>query len=276
MKQAKDGSELAWIPPGSFEQGNDERDWIGPLSVPNREYLHPNVVHLDWEKSRHRAEKPVHTVTLKGFWLARTPVTVLQYRAFCDATKRKMPPAPSFDPLWSKELHPIVNVTWQEALAYARWAGGALPTEAQWEYAARSAGKRVRYPWGATFEDDNLWCGAYRDRMGTAPVVRTEFTYTNALGLVDLVGNVWEWCADWFAPYTPEPQKDPIGPPNGLQKVLRGGSWTANFALADFFRCTYRGHASPKDYDENRGFRVAFSPETVTLISSTSSQRGRE
>ena len=113
---AKDGAKMVWIPAGEFIMGSDE----------------------------YAAEKPAHKVYLDGFWMDKNDVTVAQYRQFCEATGRQMPKAPSWG--WIDD-HPVVNVTWDDAKAYADWAGMALPTEAEWEKAARG-GEYHRYVWG--------------------------------------------------------------------------------------------------------------------------------
>jgi formylglycine-generating enzyme len=258
MQQARDGTQLTWIPPGSFEQGSNEEDWKLPG---------PNVGHPDTEKRKYKLETPRRLVTLtEGFWLYHTPVTVAQYRRYVFVTGRKMPKAPWFDPLWRKDDHPMVNVSWDEALAYAQWIGGTLPTEAQWEYAARSGGKRVRYPWGNTYDEDKLWEGWHHCNDGTASVRRTNNCYVTELGLMDMSGNVWQWCIDWFAPYAPGPQINPKGPTSGKNRVIRGGAFTSNFRIFDACRCTSRGIGYRGEADANIGFRVALPAATVTPV----------
>jgi formylglycine-generating enzyme required for sulfatase activity len=196
----KDGLEYVWIPPGTFSMG---------CSPGDNECL--------------QVEKPSHQVTItKGFWLGQTEVTVAAYRRFVESTGTQMPAPPSFNPNWSDAQMPIANISWDNAQAYCRWAGGRLPTEAEWEYAARSGSTEVRYgPSG-----DVAW---YSDNSGqkTHDVAQKR---ANALNLYDMLGNVWEWVNDWYDAnyYQNSPSQDPLGPANGQHRALRGGSWSNN------------------------------------------------
>lgn len=195
----KDGQRYVWIPPGSFRMGCSPED---------------NECAAD--------EKPAHAVTIsKGFWLGQTEVTVGAYRRFTQAAGRRMPDEPNWQgrPLnqgWSNEQMPMVNVSWDDAQAYCEWAGGRLPTEAEWEYAARAASTSVRY---GTL-DQIAW---YADN-GPHPVGRKQ---PNGWNLYDMLGNVWEWVADWYAAeyYKQGEERAPLGPPGGKYRALRGGSW---------------------------------------------------
>ena len=202
----KDGLSYVFIPPGEF--------WMGATPGDAEAYPH--------EKPRHRVR------FAQGFWLGATPVTVAAYKRFVgERPQFKMPPAPDFNPDWSKPDHPIVRVTWAEAKAYCEWAGGRLPTEAEWEYAARGGKDGLKYPWGNEIAPKNAnYSGS--EWKGTSPVRSYP---ANAWGLYDMTGNVWEWVADWYGEsyYGTLPSgkavDDPRGPQSGTVRVLRGGSF---------------------------------------------------
>ncbi|WP_235958939.1 formylglycine-generating enzyme family protein [Nocardioides acrostichi] len=166
------------------------------------------------------------------------------------------------------EDHPVTQVSWHDAAAYCAWAGRALPTEAQWEYAARGGLEGARYPWG----DDllasdgswrcNIWQGDFPDAntrddgwLGTAPVRTYE---PNGFGLWQCVGNVWEWCADWFHPgaYRGGAVTDPPGPARGEMRVTRGGSFLCHDSYCNRYRCAARTGNTPDSSSSNTGFRT--------------------
>ncbi len=168
-------------------------------------------------------EEPAHRVTIgKGFWLGQTEVTVGAYKRF--AVGRGMTAEPTFhkrrlNPGWSNEQMPVVNVTWDDARAYCTWAGGRLPTEAEWEYAARAGTRADRYGPLSRI----AW---YSANSGNSfhEVGRKD---PNGFGLFDMLGNVWEWVSDWESPtyYKISPNANPLGPSSGEWRILRGGSW---------------------------------------------------
>jgi formylglycine-generating enzyme required for sulfatase activity len=193
----KDGLKYVWIPPGSFQMG----------CSPGDSECGDN-------------EKPPHPVTItKGFWLGQTEVTVGAYKRFATATFRKMPSAPGFNPGWANDHMPIVEVNWDNADNYCRWAGGRLPTEAEWEYAARGGSAEARY--GSL--DDVAW---YKDNSGDQahPVGQQR---ANAFALYDMLGNVAEWLNDRYDEkyYHSSPAQDPAGPASGKLRVIRGLGW---------------------------------------------------
>ena len=141
-------------------------------------------------------------MALDGYYIYKNPVTVAQYKKYCDATGTKMPPAPDFNSVWSKEDHPIVNVSWNDAQAYCKWAGVRLPTEAQWEKAASWDGgsqTKRKFPWGDEFDRSKLWCSESKlgDAGGTKPVGSFP-SGASSYGVLDMAGNVWQWCSDWY------------------------------------------------------------------------------
>ncbi len=225
----KEGLEYVWIPPGTFQMG----------CVPGDK---------TWLVS---AEKPRHAVTItKGFWMARTPVTVEAYRRFAKAARSRMPKAPDFNAEWKHRDDPIVNVSWDDARRYCAWAGGRLPTEAEWEYAARGGMEGTKYPWG---NEISLSQAHYHSKDGTKPVAQYA---PNGYGLYDVCGNVWEWLQDWYGEkqYSGPPKDDPAGPRGGQYRVVRGGSW-ANFPR--FLRVSDRLRIDPGRRVSNIGFRCA-------------------
>src|SRR5215211_108833 len=155
--------------------------------------------------------------------------------------------------------HPVVHVSWTDARAYCKWAGLRLPTEAEWEYAARGGLEQKRFPWGDELEPGgehrcNIWQGAFPSRntledgyLGTAPV---DAFPPNGFGLHNTSGNVWEWCADWF-----EPASASLGPGRG--KVIRGGSYLCHHSYCNRYRVAARSRSTPDSSTGHMGFRVA-------------------
>ncbi len=210
------------------------------------------------DDARHN-ESPRHRVTIsRGFRMSRTEVTVRAYRQFCQETRKRMPRrAPDFNPGWRHLDHPIVNVTWHDAVAYCNWAGVRLPTEAEWEYACR-AGTSTKYYWGNDMDGRYAW---YSDNSDC----RTHNVgdkLPNAWGLYDMAGNVWEWCNDWHDEdyYSRSPESDPQGPSSGDGRVLRGGSWNNN---PRNLRVSYRNWNSPGNRYFNDGFRCIRDLESL-------------
>ncbi len=229
----KAGLVVAWVPAGRFEMGctrGDARCFAD--------------------------EQPRHPVELRrGFWIGVGEVTFGQYRAYAAATGARMPALPS----WADDDHPVVEVDWDEAGAFCAWAGGRLPTEAEWEYAARGGGDGPRYPGGdAIGHDDANFDGTDgRDRWPrSAPVGSFP---ANALGVTDVAGNVWEWCADFYGErtYRAGLSVDPTGPDSGTARVVRGGSWTSDPAR---LRVSYRYSIEPGERLLFTGVRCVFDP----------------
>ena len=198
-------------------------------------------------------ERPVHEVAVSDFCIAESAVTVAQYREFCEETGRKMPPEPNWG--WI-ENHPVVNVSWNDAYAFAQWKGMRLPTEAEWEFAARGGvhTKNCKYS-GGNMVDEIAWYEGNTDRSGTMPVMTKR---PNELGLYDMSGNVYEWCNDWSDDYLPAFQTDPQGPEDGIIKSARGGSW---HSPSKNLRVSNRDNDPPEFYCHNVGFRLASDVE---------------
>ncbi len=183
-------------------------------------------------------------------------------------------PGGSLSSIDGLEDHPVVHVSWNDAVAYCHWSGRRLPTEAEWEYASRGGLDGARYPWG----DDLLDAGAWRTNIwqGDFPRVNTVedgFPTTapvrafepNGYGLWQTVGNIWEWCADWSDPsyYLTSPVPGPKGPPEGMRKVLRGGSYLCHDSYCNRYRCAARSSNTPDSSMGNAGFRTVEIDGTI-------------
>ena len=200
------------------------------------------------------------TVTLSPFQMGRTPVTVGMWQEYAKAKlKGKMPELPDY-PVWkdgwdAMRDHPIVRVSWEECKAYADWAELLLPTEAQWEYAARGGLVGKIYPWGDEEPKDQVWWALTSGEKGTAPVERTYNVFVNGYGLVDMAGNVWQWCADWYRAYEKRNVSNPIGTEKSNYRVLHGGSWFIDYT--GDFRCAIRYRYYPSTGRSTCGFRLS-------------------
>jgi len=170
--------------------------------------------------------------------------------------------------------HPVVHVSWHDAEAYCRWTGTRLPTEAEWERAARGGRARSAFPWGDDLEPGgehrmNVFQGSFPGSntgadgfLGTAPV---DAFPPNDLGLHNVTGNVWEWCADWFAvdAYARDEAHDPRGPAHGEQRVQRGGSYLCHLSYCRRYRVSARYGSQPESSTGNAGFRVVAMPSSA-------------
>jgi formylglycine-generating enzyme required for sulfatase activity len=207
-------------------------------------------------------ERPLHKVELNGFYADRYEVTNLQYQRFVLANPYWQKGNPGFEAAdynylsdWDgaefpkgKENHPVVYISWHAAAAYSKWAGKSLPTEPQWEYAARSGYEGMRYIWGNSWETHlSNWKGlSYR---GVMPVGNFSM---NGFGLNDMAGNVWEWTADGYEIYMEGEDADPRPRLNNHLKVIRGGSWNSDKSE---MRVSIRGTEKPNVCRIDVGFR---------------------
>ncbi len=216
------GIVMVWVPGGSFMMGSEDG---------------------------HSDEKPVHRVELSGFWIGKTEVTIGQWRSVMGTKPRRLKD--------ESDDHPMRYVAWWQASRFCNKLGVELPTEAQWEYAARGSDSR-RYPWGDTWDEkkccneDNEGPGGRTFPVGSFP------SGASWCGALDMAGNVYEWCADWYNYYYgSSPARDPAGPPSGSYRVLRGGSWCKN---ASNCRSAYRSCLGVPTYSSSSsGFRISRS-----------------
>ena len=195
---------------------------------------------------------PVHTVHLDAYWIDTHEVTNAQYREFVADSKRT---APRYwqDEKYNKPTQPVVGISWEDADAYCAWKGKRLPTEAEWERAARGTHSQL-YPWGDRFDATRTNTREARTRrplpVGAFPEGAT------SEGLLDMSGNVWEWCWDWYdeSYYRMSPLRNPTGPETGKKRVIRGGGWSA----PQIHMAKRRGEKPDKTYP-SLGFRCARS-----------------
>ncbi len=224
----------------------------------------PKFVHVEggtftmgdeWGKGN-KNQRPTHQVTLKSFSISQTEVTVAQYRNYCDSTGVGMPKAPSWG--W-QDNHPMVNVSWRDAMDYADWLSNTLdqevrlPYEAEWEYAARGGNKSKAYKYsGGNDISDLSWYDGNSDNKTHAVAGKK----ANELELYDMSGNTLEWCMDRYGGdyYANSPKNNPKGASEGDRRVIRGGSWNvdATFSSVSF---RYGSSFSGELYDYF-GFRV--------------------
>ena len=252
----KDSQRYAWLPDGKFQMGCSRGD-----------------------AECQEDESPVREIAIsQSFWLGQTEVTVAAYSAFAKVTKRTMPDWPEFQDRmlnmgWHDEQQPMVNVTWQDAADYCKWAGARLPTEAEWEYAARGGSSALRF----AILDEIAWFAGNSGKaaldsqkavaQGAAAYAKSLYANENGIKdvgqkrlnkyrLYDLLGNVWEWTADWYGKqaYTTNEAVDPQGPLSGKFRVVRGGAWSSPAAN---MRVSYRHGMNPEERLNITGFRCA-------------------
>ena len=203
-------------------------------------------------------ENPRHEVNIvNGFWMTRTEVTVSAYSRFVRETGRPEPPKTKINYGGKGTELPQTNVSWEDAKAYCEWAGGRLPTEAEWEYAARGGKPDQVYPWGAWDPNKANWYKTDIKKM-RAPFQETvavrQIGDGNGYDLYDMSGNAAEWTADWYSGnyYAESPKADPKGPPDGKERVVRGGSFNDP---QNYLRSSARDHRQPGKGENTIGFR---------------------
>ncbi len=273
------------------------------VALPGGEFLmgtdHPHAFPAD-------GEGPVRRVTLDPFWIDRAPVVNAEFARFIAASEyrteaerfgwsfvfqsdlpehlRSAAAVPGVE--WWKRIdgacwshpegpqsnlrergnYPVVHVSWNDAAAYAVWAGKRLPTEAEWEYAARGGLEQKLYPWGDNLTPSgehrcNIWQGSFPHENtaedgfpSTCPV---DIFPANAFGLFSMTGNTWEWCADWFSPdyHVDATRLNPVGPPTGNARLLKGGSYLCHASYCNRYRVAARSSNTPDSGTTNMSFR---------------------
>jgi serine/threonine-protein kinase len=233
---------MVLIPTGSFQMGSNDGD---------------------------SDEKPVHKVYISKFWMDKYEVTNGEYKKCVDAGSCR---APSEIKSYTRssyygnsryDNYPVIYVDWNQASAYCEWKGGRLPTEAEWEYAARGALEGARYPNGDNINCDDAnycrssvchICKGYGDKDDDTHPVGSYIA--NGYGLYDMAGNIWEWVSDWYEDnyYKNSPSRDPKGPSNGKYRVVRGGSW---YFHKDVIRVSHRFRLDTSYRSIYFGFRCA-------------------
>lgn len=230
-----DGAMFILIPAGEFTMGSDE----------------------------FAIERPPHRVRLNEYWMGQTPVTNAMYRRFVEETQHRVPDFWG-ETLYNSDQQPVVGVDYDDAIAYCRWAGGRLPTEAEWEYAARGTDGR-RYPWGNMVPDRyRAVYGLIYGKGGKAAAVGTTLGDVSPFGVFDMAGNVLEWCADWFSAYSSDsdgPLENPTGAPQGNRRVMRGGCWLYQ---VNSLRTTERFLTVPHQKVSFAGFRMVIDDDAMT------------
>ena len=228
--RAMDSMTMVYVPAGTFKMGSETGE---------------------------DNEKPVHDVTLDAFWIDRTEVTNAQYAKCVSAGKCAAPsetkPATRSSYYGNSQYadYPVILVSWDDANNYCTWAGGQLPPEAQWEYAARGP-QGYTYPWGN--DEPNHTLLNHNLDVGDTTAVGSYPAGASWVGALDLAGNVGEWVQDWYGPYPSSAQTNPTGPTSGTYRVLRGGAWSyyaANNSMA------YRMYTTPDVRYDNLGVRCA-------------------
>ena len=261
-----DGAKMILIPQGEFTMGAPKDELA---EFPNRGYLN------------YESERPPHQISMPDFYIDRYEVTNKQFQQFLDDIlasgdtnyrHHKQPDESDYSRELLNEhldddIQPVVSVSWYNAYAYCQWAGKRLPSEAEWEYAARGGDQYRKYPWGnADPDSDGIWWANYQPKQGrgsdghrfSAPVGSFP-DGVSPFGLMDMSGNVEEWVQDWYgADYYKKSKEthNPVGPANGSQKVIKGGSYATN---KWHIRIATRLVGRPKDRSAQLGFRCARS-----------------
>jgi iron(II)-dependent oxidoreductase len=244
--------EMVLLSGGTFWMGMSEKEAEKALNL-GKENKIGNAEKIT------ETEMPRHQVTVKPFYIDKYEVTNQQFATFINATGYKPQGEWEMYSTPGREYHPAVAVTWYDAKAYAEWIGKRLPTEAEWEFAARGALEEQLFPWGDEVKEEQA-CYSTEPIYYYAPIQTMEVGHyaPNSFGLYDMSGNGGEWCADRFDDqyYSESPGENPSGPEQGEKMVVRGGAWGT---LPFYLRVSSRGSFEPGRYDYRIGFRCARS-----------------
>jgi formylglycine-generating enzyme required for sulfatase activity len=280
-----DDAVMVYVPAGEFEMGSTDNELDKALRICNASLE-------NCQRTWFEDEQPVHNVTLHNFWIDHTEVTVKQFAAFVSTTGHQTtaeltgigrvwkeategwqetdganwrhPQGPGSS---TQDIHPVVQVSWRDAQAYCTWIEGRLPTEAEWEYAARGPERKI-YPWGNTFDGRYLnscdincltdWKdNRYDDGYAMTAPVTSNPSGASWCGALEMAGNVWEWVLDRYSSYSVGTQINPVGPTTG-GGVVRGGGWGS---IPSSYRTAQRHKHAPDLSDDDIGFRCVIVPE---------------
>jgi formylglycine-generating enzyme len=283
---------MVLIPAGSFLMGNEDAEaWVedgeGPLRKVQLDAFYIDATTVTnaafaafVEATGYRTEAErfgwsfVHKSQLKPKQIRKLrhtrTVQGLQWWFGVEGAYWRKPEGPGSN-LHARMDHPVVHVSWNDAAAFARWRGKRLPTEAEWECAARGGLFNQKFPWGDSLTPEgkhmcNIWQGTFPEHntmedgyLATAPAKSFP---PNGFGLYNCSGNVWEWCADWFdarwhATSTPQTRDNPQGPPDGLNRIMKGGSFLCHASYCNRYRVGARTSNTPDTSTSNCGFRCA-------------------
>jgi sulfatase modifying factor 1 len=271
-----EGHPMVLVPAGTFVMGSTEADIGAAYALCESLIAYEECVGQDFE-----AEMPAHEVTLDAFYIDQYEVTNREYADFLNESDNQVEGGVPWlevnddqvriervdgvwEPLPDFGDHPVTEVTWHGAQAYCRARGGRLPTEAEWEKAARwnpDTGEVARYPWGSQAPDASL--ANFGPNVGHTMPVGSYPEGRSALGLYDMAGNVFEWVSDWYSAetYTEAPVENPQGPDEGNLRVVRGGSW-GDFPF--LLRAANRGALGPEGALNFIGFRCVLELDAVS------------
>jgi len=302
LPQGKAPEGMVWIPGGSFEMGDEffpdalplhkayvDGFWMDETEVTNAQFAKfvketgfKTVAEINLDpKEFPTVPKEDLTAGSIVFSPPEKPVPLtnfLQWWEWMHGADWQHPEGPGSS-IKGRENHPVVHVAWTDAVAYAKWAGKRLPTEAEWEFAARGKLKRQPYPWGSELKLNDKWmANTWQGRFPAENSKQDGFVRTapvkayppNGYGLYDMAGNVWEWCSDWYRPdyYRVAPEKNPTGPlssydpqePGIPKRVQRGGSFLCAPSYCVRYRVGGRGKGEINSAASHQGFRCVLQP----------------